>query len=90
MIGNSGEVLVEPIKVKHGDIDALGFKIDKMAYIPDISDFYHNSLSKLYNLDILIIDALRSESSSCSFSLRKYIKLDSRIKAQKSNSNKYA
>ncbi len=59
LIGNSGEILVEPIKVKHGDIDALGFKIDKMAYIPDISDFYHNSLSKLYNLDILIIDALR-------------------------------
>ena len=59
LIGNSGEILVEPIKVKHGDIDALGFKIDKMAYIPDISDFYHDSLSKLYNLDILIIDALR-------------------------------
>ena len=45
--------------MKHGDIDALGFKIDKMAYIPDISDFYQDSLSKLYNLDILIIDALR-------------------------------
>ena len=55
----SGEILVEPLAVKHGDINALGFKINKMAYIPDISDFYEDSFSKLKNLDFLIIDALR-------------------------------
>ena len=57
--GKSGKIIVEPLLVKHGDIDALGFKINKMAYIPDISDFYKDTFSKLYNLDILIIDALR-------------------------------
>ncbi len=57
--GMGGDVLVEPIQVKHGDIDALGFKINNVAYIPDISDFYESSWESVKNLDVLIIDALR-------------------------------
>jgi len=57
--GAGGEILVEPIPVKHGDIDALGFKVNNVAYIPDISEFYERSWELVKNLDVLIIDSLR-------------------------------
>ncbi len=57
--GQGGEVLVEPLLVQHGNMDALGFRIANMAYIPDISDFYDSSWERVKNLDILIIDSLR-------------------------------
>ncbi|MDG2356602.1 MAG: MBL fold metallo-hydrolase [Paracoccaceae bacterium] len=57
--GPGGEVLIEPLTVKHGDIDALGFRIGNVAYIPDVSEFYEASWERVKNLDILIIDALR-------------------------------
>ena len=40
---------------------SLGFKIDKLAYIPDVLDIPPSSWKKLQNLDILIIDALRRD-----------------------------
>tara|TARA_S200000501_G_C20395507_1_gene556855 strand:- start:109 stop:594 length:486 start_codon:yes stop_codon:yes gene_type:complete len=57
--GINDEILVEPLFVKHGDINALGFKIGSAAYIPDISEFYESSWERVKNLDILIVDALR-------------------------------
>ena len=57
--GPGGEVSIEPLTVKHGDIDALGFRIGNVAYIPDVSEFYESSWERVKNLDILIIDALR-------------------------------
>ncbi len=57
--GNGGKVIVEPLLVKHGDIDALGFRIANVAYIPDVSEFYRESWERVKNLDVLIIDALR-------------------------------
>ena len=57
--GEGGEIELQPIKVRHGEIDALGFRINNLAYIPDISDFYRSSWNKLKHLDFLIIDALR-------------------------------
>ena len=57
--GPGGEVSIEPLTVRHGDIDALGFRIGNVAYIPDVSEFYESSWERVKNLDILIIDALR-------------------------------
>ena len=81
--GTSGEILVEPLLVKHGDIDALGFKINKMAYIPDISDFYQDTFSKLYNLDILIIDALRRNPHPAHAHLEKTLNWIEKLKPKK-------
>ena len=59
--GAGGKINFQPISVNHGDIDSLGFKIDKLAYIPDVLDIPISSWKKLQNLDILIIDALRRD-----------------------------
>ncbi len=57
--GKAGKVLVHPLKVKHGDIDALGFKFSNVAYIPDVSEIYEETWQELIGLDVLVIDALR-------------------------------
>lgn len=56
MIGNN-EII--PLKVKHGKLDILGYKIGKIAYITDCSHIPDNTYKLLKDIKILIIDALR-------------------------------
>lgn len=58
--GLGGPVAVQSVKAEHGDIDALGFRIANLVYLPDakrIADAV--SLSRLDNIDTLVVDALR-------------------------------
>ena len=57
--GPAGEIIFEPLEVKHGETDALGFKIGNLAYIPDVSEIYKETWEKILGIDTLIIDALR-------------------------------
>lgn len=57
--GAGGGVTVMPFRVRHGTIDALGFRIDGMAYTPDIDGVPDGSLPHLHDLDLWIVDALR-------------------------------
>lgn len=59
--GPGGPITFDPIKVNHGQIDALGFRIGALAYIPDVAEIYDDSWHKLMGLDTLVIDALRYE-----------------------------
>jgi phosphoribosyl 1,2-cyclic phosphate phosphodiesterase len=57
--GAGGAVTLSPIKVNHGSIDALGFRIETLAYMPDVAEIYEEAWAQLGNLDIWILDALR-------------------------------
>lgn len=57
--GPGGPVDALPILFRHGDIDALGFRFENLAYTPDVSDIPPESQAALEGLDIWIIDALR-------------------------------
>ena len=57
--GPGGDIAFEAIQVNHGNIDALGFKIGNVAYVPDVLEFYEKSKPLLANLQYLIVDALR-------------------------------
>ncbi|AJE47873.1 MBL fold metallo-hydrolase [Celeribacter indicus] len=57
--GPGGPVTLTPIKVNHGQIDALGFRIGDLAYIPDVLEIFETSWPLLEGLDTLVIDALR-------------------------------
>jgi phosphoribosyl 1,2-cyclic phosphate phosphodiesterase len=59
--GAGGPITLEPIKVNHGQIDALGFRIGTLAYIPDVLEIFEDSWPLLMGLDTLVIDALRYE-----------------------------
>jgi len=57
--GAGGAITFRPFKVGHGSIDALGFRVKDVAYLPDVAEIYDTSWEKLKGLDIWILDALR-------------------------------
>jgi riboflavin kinase/FMN adenylyltransferase len=48
-----------PIPLRHGDMEVLGFRFGRAAYLTDFSSLPDSSLALLNDLDELIIDALR-------------------------------
>jgi phosphoribosyl 1,2-cyclic phosphate phosphodiesterase len=57
--GAGGPIEALPIVQEHGDIHSLGFRIQDVAYSPDISGLSSEGLAALRNLDLWIVDALR-------------------------------
>lgn len=50
---------IVPIRVMHGKLPILGFRIGNMAYLTDVKTIPETEFEKLHGLDLLIIDALR-------------------------------
>ena len=57
--GPGGSIPFRPFKVNHGSIDALGFRMNNLAYLPDVAEIYDDAWPELQGLDCLVIDALR-------------------------------
>jgi phosphoribosyl 1,2-cyclic phosphate phosphodiesterase len=53
------DLLIVPIRLLHGDMEVLGFRFGRAAYLTDFSEVPESSRSLLRDLDDLIIDALR-------------------------------
>jgi phosphoribosyl 1,2-cyclic phosphate phosphodiesterase len=76
-----GSIKIEPIRIFHHKLPILGFKIANCAYLTDTNMV--EDLSKLYNLDILIINALRKEKHISHFSLEESLELIKKVKPKK-------
>lgn len=50
-----------PIRVMHGGLPILGFRIGRMAYLTDVKSIPESEHEKLSGLDVLILSALRRE-----------------------------
>jgi len=59
--GPGGPIPFRPFKVGHGSIDALGFRVGGVAYLPDVAEIYDDAWGELENLDCWIVDALRRQ-----------------------------
>jgi phosphoribosyl 1,2-cyclic phosphate phosphodiesterase len=57
--GSGGPIRFSPFRVSHGDIDALGFRIGNVAYLPDVLAIPEDAWPLLEGLDCFIVDALR-------------------------------
>ncbi len=57
--GAGGAITLDPFQVTHGSIDALGFRVGGLAYLPDVSAIPDDVWGALENLDIWVVDALR-------------------------------
>ncbi|MCV2868312.1 MBL fold metallo-hydrolase [Defluviimonas sp. WL0002] len=57
--GAGGAIALTPFRVEHGVIDALGFRIAALAYLPDVSDMDEDAWNQVRGLDCWILDALR-------------------------------
>ncbi len=57
--GAGGEITLQPFTAHHGVIEALGFRIGDVAYLPDAVEIPEQSWPLLQGLDCWIVDALR-------------------------------
>ena len=53
------EIEVTPIRLLHGKLPILGYRIENMAYLTDLKYIPEEEFEQLKNLDVLIISALR-------------------------------
>jgi len=59
--GPGGPITFDPFQVGHGSMDALGFRIANLAYLPDVANIPEAAWAALQDLDIWIVDALRRD-----------------------------
>ncbi|MFY9241002.1 MAG: MBL fold metallo-hydrolase [Roseovarius sp.] len=57
--GAGGAIVLTPFEVNHGSIDALGFRVGDIAYLPDAAEIPEDVWPLLDGLDTWIVDALR-------------------------------
>ncbi len=57
--GVGGPVTLTPFRAEHGSMDALGFRIGGLVYLPDVVEIPSESWPHLEGLDCWILDALR-------------------------------
>ncbi|SPJ25066.1 Ribonuclease BN [Palleronia abyssalis] len=57
--GAGGSITLHPFDVQHGRIEALGFRIGGLAYLPDVNEIPESVWPMLQDLDIWVVDALR-------------------------------
>jgi phosphoribosyl 1,2-cyclic phosphodiesterase len=62
--GAGGAITFRPFEVTHGSIDALGFRIGDLAYLPDVSDIPEGAWPMLEDLDCWVLDALAPHAAS--------------------------
>ena len=77
------DITIEPIEVMHYKLPVLGFKIDKFAYITDAKTIKEKEKSKIKNLDLLIINALRIKKHISHLNLEEAILLINELKPKK-------
>ncbi|MBA98001.1 MBL fold metallo-hydrolase [Sulfitobacter sp.] len=59
--GAGGSLTFTPFTVNHGSIDALGFRMNDVAYLPDVATIPDTAWPLLENLECWIVDALRRD-----------------------------
>ena len=86
-VSNSDGVKVEilPIRVMHGRLPILGFRIGKMAWITDMLTMPESEYEKLQGLDVLIMNALRTEPHGTHQSISEALEAVKRLAPKETN-----
>jgi phosphoribosyl 1,2-cyclic phosphate phosphodiesterase len=72
-----------PVPLLHGDLEVLGFRFGRAAYLTDFSEVPESSMRLLENLDELILDALRDIPHPMHQTVEQALKLIERLKPKR-------
>lgn len=75
---------VTPIPILHGKVEILAYRIGNIAYMTDVSSIPEPSFALLEDLDLLLIDCLRTEKHPTHINIEQSLDYVSRIKAKQS------
>jgi phosphoribosyl 1,2-cyclic phosphate phosphodiesterase len=74
---------VRPIRLLHGRLPILGFRIGDIAFCTDVSEIPEESVPLLEGLDVLVLDALREEPHPTHFSVSQSLEAIERLKPRR-------
>lgn len=69
-----------PLRIMHGKLPILGFRIGRFAYITDASELPEETIENLQDLDTLILNALRHRPHFAHYSLEQALGVISELK----------
>jgi phosphoribosyl 1,2-cyclic phosphate phosphodiesterase len=72
---SAAAIPVIPIRVLHGKLDILGYRIGDFAYITDVSEIPSASLELLFDLKVLVLGVIRHEPHETHFCLSQGIEM---------------
>jgi len=78
----SGRTFI-PVKVLHGELPILAYRVGEVAYVTDCSGIGAQSMEKLQGLDLLILGALRYRPHSTHFSLSEALEVVDALKPKR-------
>ena len=61
IVGLGGTIRFHSFIVRHGSIDALGFRIGPLVYLPDVSEMTEEAWAALEGAELWVLDALRRD-----------------------------
>lgn len=71
-----------PLRVYHGKLPILGFRIGRFGYVTDASELPPETMENLQDLDTLILNALRHRSHFAHFSVEEALKVIETLKPE--------
>ena len=74
-----GDVKVTSLRVIHGKLPILGFRIDDMAYISDMTEMEDEDVELLQGIKLLIVNALRHEPHPTHQTIKQAIEFSRRV-----------
>ncbi|MDA0757972.1 MAG: MBL fold metallo-hydrolase [Bacteroidetes bacterium] len=74
---------IVPISYLHGDLQVFGYRFNDFAYLTDLKTINDFEISKLKNLDVLVLNAIRIEPHFSHLNLEEALNLIKKIKPKK-------
>ncbi|MFP9100795.1 MBL fold metallo-hydrolase [Flavobacterium sp. RHBU_24] len=78
-----GGKVVTPIRVNHGRIEILGYRIGNFAYLTDVKTVSESELEKLVGLKVLVVSALRIDPHDSHMNLDEALAFIAGVKPEK-------
>jgi phosphoribosyl 1,2-cyclic phosphate phosphodiesterase len=76
-------VEIEAIRVQHGKLAIVGFRVGHFAYLTDVNHIDHEAESHLQNLDVLVLDALHHRPHHSHFNVHQALDEIARLQPEK-------
>ncbi|WP_281613593.1 MBL fold metallo-hydrolase [Flammeovirga sp. SubArs3] len=78
-----GKTLIDPIQVWHYKLPVMGYRIKNFAYITDANKIDSDQMSKLKNLDVLVINALQRKEHISHYNLEEALEVIQELSPKK-------
>ena len=74
---------IQPIRLLHGRLPVLGFRLGNVAFCTDVSRIPDESWEKLEGLDVLVLDALREQPHPTHFGIGQALEVVRKVKPKR-------